>query len=52
MMAYWESVLPQGAILEVRYEDIINDLEGQSKKIAVFFSCKRTLLPPISRIPP
>ncbi|BAF71296.1 tetratricopeptide repeat-containing sulfotransferase family protein [Sulfurovum sp. NBC37-1] len=34
LMAYWKSVLPQGTILDVRYEDMVGDLEGESKKIA------------------
>ncbi len=34
MMAHWHSVLPEGTILDVRYEDMVNDLEGESRRIA------------------
>ena len=33
LMDHWRSVLPQGAMLEVRYEDVVDDLEGQSRRI-------------------
>jgi hypothetical protein len=32
-MAYWESNLPHGMMLSVRYEDVIADLEGMARKI-------------------
>ena len=34
LMAHWQSVLPQDSILDVRYEDMVDDLEGQSRRIA------------------
>ncbi|BAF71297.1 tetratricopeptide repeat-containing sulfotransferase family protein [Sulfurovum sp. NBC37-1] len=34
LMAYWKSVLPQGTVLDVRYEDMVGNLEGESKRIA------------------
>ncbi len=34
MMEYWKSVLPKETIIEVRYEDMVNDLEYQSKRLA------------------
>lgn len=33
LMAHWKQVLPPGAFLEVRYEDVVGDLEGQAKRI-------------------
>ena len=32
-MAHWRRVLPSGRILDVRYEDVVADLEGQAKRI-------------------
>ena len=32
-MAHWRAVLPSGRMLEVRYEDVIADLEGQARRI-------------------
>jgi hypothetical protein len=31
-MAHWRAVLP-GRILEVRYEDVVGDLEGQARRL-------------------
>ena len=33
LMSHWESVLPPGRILEVRYEDVVADLEGQARRL-------------------
>jgi hypothetical protein len=33
LMAHWRAVLPTGAMLEVRYEDIVADLEGQARRL-------------------
>jgi tetratricopeptide (TPR) repeat protein len=33
LMAYWHRVLPKGRILDVRYEDVVADLEGQARRI-------------------
>jgi hypothetical protein len=33
LMAHWHSVLPAGRILDVRYEDVVADLEGQARRI-------------------
>lgn len=33
LMAHWRRVLPPGAMLEVRYEDLVDDLEGQARAI-------------------
>lgn len=35
LMAHWTAVLPPGRILEIRYEDVVNDLEGQARRILV-----------------
>jgi hypothetical protein len=32
-MAHWHRVLPPGRILDVRYEDVVADLEGQARRI-------------------
>ena len=33
LMAHWREVLPPGVMLEVRYEDIVADLEGQTRRM-------------------
>jgi tetratricopeptide (TPR) repeat protein len=33
LMAHWRCVLPRGRILDVRYEDVVTDLEGQARHI-------------------
>lgn len=35
-MDYWKSVLPTGAILDVFYENVVTDLEGESRQIAAY----------------
>lgn len=32
-MEYWKSVFPEGKIIDVRYEELVNDPEGQSKRL-------------------
>ena len=32
-MDHWHRVLPAGTILDVRYEDMVADLEGQTRKL-------------------
>jgi hypothetical protein len=32
-MEHWHSVLPPGRILDVRYEDVVADLEGQARRM-------------------
>ena len=32
-MAHWRAVLPPGVLLEVRYEDVIDGLEGQARRL-------------------
>ncbi len=33
LMDHWRSVLPSDAFLEVRYEDIVADMEGQARRL-------------------
>jgi len=33
LMAHWRAALPPGVMLEVRYEDVVADLEGQARAI-------------------
>ena len=33
LMTHWQSVLPPGAILDVSYEDVVDDLEGQARRL-------------------
>ena len=33
LMAHWRRVLPNGRMLDVRYEDVVADLEGQARRI-------------------
>jgi tetratricopeptide (TPR) repeat protein len=33
LMAHWRAVLPPGVMLEVRYEDVVTDLEAQARAI-------------------
>jgi len=33
LMRHWDDVLPRGRILHVRYEEVVDDLEGQARKI-------------------
>jgi tetratricopeptide (TPR) repeat protein len=33
MMAHWRNILPPDTLLEIRYEDIVADLEGQARRL-------------------
>jgi len=33
LMRHWKKILPQAAILDVRYEDVVEDLEGQARRL-------------------
>lgn len=33
LMTHWEAMLPSGRILRVRYEDVVEDLEGQVRRL-------------------
>jgi hypothetical protein len=32
-MAHWRTVLPAGVMLEIRYEDVVADLEGSARAL-------------------
>jgi len=36
VMAHWHRVLPGGRILDVRYEDVVADLETQARRIIAY----------------
>jgi hypothetical protein len=36
LMAHWRRVLPEGRMLDVRYEDVVADLEGQVRRIIAY----------------
>jgi tetratricopeptide (TPR) repeat protein len=36
LMAHWRRVLPQGAMLEVQYEDLVGDFENQARRIVAY----------------
>ena len=36
LMQHWREVLPQGALLDVQYEDIVADQEGQARRLIEF----------------
>jgi tetratricopeptide (TPR) repeat protein len=36
LMAHWHRVLPAGSILDVRYEDVVADLETQARRIIAY----------------
>lgn len=33
LMRHWHAVLPEGVMLDVRYEDVVADLEGQARRL-------------------
>jgi tetratricopeptide (TPR) repeat protein len=38
LMEHWKAILPTDSLLEVAYEDIVGDLEGQSRRILAFLN--------------
>lgn len=36
LMAHWREVLPPGAMYELRYEDLVEDVEGESRRLMAF----------------
>lgn len=36
LMQHWREVLPAGTMLEVRYEDVVADLEGQARRLVAY----------------
>ena len=35
-MAHWRAVLPEGAMLDVQYEDVVDDIEAQARRMLAF----------------
>jgi tetratricopeptide (TPR) repeat protein len=33
LMRHWRDVLPEGVMIEVQYEDVVDDLEGQARRL-------------------
>lgn len=36
LMEHWRRVLPAGAFLDIQYEDVVSDLEGQARRVLEF----------------
>jgi hypothetical protein len=36
LTAHWRDVLPVGRLLEIRYEDVVADLEGSARRIVAY----------------
>lgn len=36
LMRHWRDVLPEGRILEVRYEDVVGDIESQARRLLAY----------------
>lgn len=36
LMAHWRAVMPEGSFIEIRYENLVNDLEGQARRIVEY----------------
>jgi hypothetical protein len=36
LMRHWHEVLPEGAMIDVHYEDVVADLEGQARRIVAY----------------
>jgi tetratricopeptide (TPR) repeat protein len=36
LMAHWRRILPDGAMLEVQYEDVVGDFENQARRIVAY----------------
>ena len=36
LMAHWRGVMPRNAMLEVQYEEVVADLEGQARRIVAY----------------
>jgi tetratricopeptide (TPR) repeat protein len=36
LMQHWRKVLPEGVLLEVQYEDVVDDLEGQARRMVEY----------------
>jgi tetratricopeptide (TPR) repeat protein len=40
LMTHWRRVLPEGRILDVRYEDVVGDLETQARRLIAYCDLK------------
>jgi tetratricopeptide (TPR) repeat protein len=36
LMEHWQATLPEGAILDVRYEEVVADVEGQARRMLAY----------------
>ena len=36
LMEHWSNVLPPGTILDLRYEELVDDLEGQARRLVAY----------------
>ena len=36
LMEHWRNVLPAGSVLDIRYEDLVADIEGQARRLLAF----------------
>jgi tetratricopeptide (TPR) repeat protein len=36
LMAHWRTVLPEDAMIDVRYEEVVDDIEGQARRLIAF----------------
>lgn len=36
LMEHWQAVLPEGSILDVRYEEVVGDVEGQARRMLAY----------------
>ncbi len=43
LMAHWHDVLPQGRILDVKYEDVVADIEKQARRILSYCDFRGTI---------
>ena len=49
LMAHWRRLLPPGAMLEVQYEEVVGDLEGQARRLIEY--CGLGLGPALPGVP-
>ena len=36
LMAHWKSILPEGSFIEVQYEDVVEDIDTQARRLLAF----------------
>ena len=49
LMAHWRSALPASHFLEVDYEAVVEDIEGQARRMLDFLACPGTRRPEVPR---